>query len=88
MPTTKEPVQKTYLGCKVIKARPMTRSVFEASKAMRENRTLPDRPDTGAKIELGYEVEYPDGYISWSPKYVFENAYREFTVGELSLING
>lgn len=26
---------------------------------------------------LGYQVKYPDGYVSWSPKETFENAYRE-----------
>ena len=25
----------------------------------------------------GYDVYYPDGYISWSPKAVFEEAYRK-----------
>lgn len=25
----------------------------------------------------GYKVKYPDGYESWSPKDVFEKAYRE-----------
>ena len=25
----------------------------------------------------GYKVAYPDGYVSWSPKDVFEEAYRE-----------
>lgn len=25
----------------------------------------------------GYKVKYPDGYVSWSPKDVFERAYRE-----------
>ncbi len=25
----------------------------------------------------GYRVKYPDGYESWSPKEVFEKAYRE-----------
>ena len=24
----------------------------------------------------GYKVLYPDGYVPWSPKYVFEKAYR------------
>ena len=24
----------------------------------------------------GYKVVYPDGYVSWSPKDVFEEAYR------------
>ncbi len=30
--------------------------------------------------EAGYAVKYPDGYISWSPKAVFEAAY--FPLGE------
>ncbi len=25
----------------------------------------------------GYKVVYSDGYVSWSPKNVFEKAYRE-----------
>lgn len=25
----------------------------------------------------GYKVVYPDNYVSWSPKDVFEEAYRE-----------
>lgn len=29
----------------------------------------------------GYEVHYPDGYTSWSPKATFEQAYRETTEG-------
>ena len=33
----------------------------------------------------GYEVTYPDGYVSWSPKDVFENAYREVTTLERDL---
>ena len=31
----------------------------------------------GDKAEDGYKVRYPDGYESWSPKDVFEEAYRE-----------
>jgi len=27
----------------------------------------------------GYAVKYPDGYISWSPKAVFEEAYQPIT---------
>lgn len=30
----------------------------------------------------GYKVVYPDGYVSWSPKAVFEEAYREVSAGE------
>lgn len=25
----------------------------------------------------GYKVVYPDGYVSWSPQDVFEEAYRK-----------
>lgn len=31
----------------------------------------------GDKTEDGYKVRYPDGYESWSPKGVFEEAYRK-----------
>ena len=27
----------------------------------------------------GYAVKYPDGYVSWSPKETFEQAYRELS---------
>jgi hypothetical protein len=27
--------------------------------------------------EMGYKVRYPDGYVSWSPKDVFEKAYMK-----------
>lgn len=35
----------------------------------------------------GYKVLYPDNYVSWSPKAVFEEAYREISEGEMKLIN-
>ena len=34
----------------------------------------------------GYKVLYPDGYVSWSPKAVFEEAYREVSDGERALL--
>jgi len=34
----------------------------------------------------GYKVVYPDGYISWSPKDVFEGAYREITDDEFNIV--
>jgi hypothetical protein len=36
--------------------------------------------------EPGYKVVYPDNYVSWSPKAVFEEAYRPVSRGEESLI--
>ena len=34
----------------------------------------------------GYKVVYPDNYVSWSPKAVFEEAYRPVSDGERDLI--
>lgn len=55
---------KTYIGTKLIQAKPQARAF---NKNTGEN----------GVIEDGYMVMYEDGYISWSPKDVFEKAYRE-----------
>lgn len=34
----------------------------------------------------GYKVIYPDGYVSWSPKNVFEVAYRKISLEEKRLM--
>lgn len=34
-------------------------------------------PMVGANGEYGYQVVYEDGYTSWSPKDVFDRAYRK-----------
>jgi hypothetical protein len=36
--------------------------------------------------EPGYQVIYPDGYASWSPKKTFEEAYREISDHERQLL--
>lgn len=36
--------------------------------------------------EPGYKVVYPDNYVSWSPKAVFEEAYRLVSDGERDLL--
>lgn len=68
-----------YIGVKLIKPTPMTRLEYNEYRGW----TLPENED-GA--DEGYLVEYLDGgqsndprhvgYISWSPKAVFERAYR------------
>ena len=35
----------------------------------------------------GYKVVYPDGYVSWSPKSVFESSYRLLSNQELAAIS-
>lgn len=65
--STKNNMEK-YIGTKVVKAEPMT--MTEAQKVL--GREL--KPAT--LEEDGYLVEYKDGYKSWSPKNVFEEAYK------------
>lgn len=61
---------KTYIGTKIIEANPMTRGDYNIFRGWKipEN----ENPEDG-----GYLVKYPDGYISWLQKEVFEEAYRE-----------
>lgn len=71
---------KTYLGVKMIQAKPMNRLEYNEYRGWQ----LP--VDENGSDE-GFLVEYLDGgasnhpnhkgYISWSPKEVFENAYKE-----------
>lgn len=67
-----------YIGIKRIKAEPMNRADYNKFRGW----TLP--ADENGDDE-GFLVEYPDspsnvsgreGYVSWSPKAVFEAAYR------------
>jgi hypothetical protein len=61
---------KTFLGVKVVKAEPMTRGEFAASKGV----PFPEGEDAQ---EPGFRVLYPDGYVSWSPQATFVEAYRD-----------
>ena len=62
---------KQYIGTKIIEAEKAYR-VDGKVVTLAENRT-----PCGYKIEHGYKVRYADGYESFSPKEVFEEAYRE-----------
>lgn len=54
---------KQYIGTKIVQAEPQE---------------LRYRNEAGVDFcEEGYKVRYQDGYESWSPKDVFEEAYRE-----------
>lgn len=68
---------KQYIGSKIVKAWPAWRCTFLGSKVMYV--CLDEVVPSGCKAEEGYRVEYEDGYLSWSPKAVFEAAYRETT---------
>lgn len=70
----------TFYGTKEIKAQPMTRGDYNVYRGWQT-------PANENPSDEGYLVEYVDspnsnhpdhdGYISWSPKAVFENAYQQ-----------
>ena len=73
---------KVYIGTKVIQAEPFTRGKFkEAYPGVLNKETT-----TAEDAEDGYAVRYADHYVSWSPKTVFEAAYREVSREEENLI--
>lgn len=69
---------QSYIGCKIIQAEPEDECAF-LEKVKRED-------CFGRATRQGYMVVYPDGYISWSPKAVFEEAYRLISEKEKLLI--
>jgi hypothetical protein len=70
---------KQYIGTKVINAKPMTRLEYNEFRGWK-------LPSDEEGSDEGFLVEYVDGgkgntsayagYISWSPKEVFERAYK------------
>lgn len=69
---------KNYYGIKNINAQPMNRADYNELRGW-------ELPEDENGSDEGYLVEYPDsdsntthfdGYISWSPKEVFESAYQ------------
>lgn len=70
---------QTYIGTKQLRAKHMTRGEYNQL----QNWTLPadqNGDDEGYLVEYldGGKANHPDftGYISWSPKDVFERTYR------------
>lgn len=64
--------QGYYLGVKLIKARKTWR--INGSAIVYDMNRMVQHDDV---VDEGYEVEYPDGYKSFSPKDVFEKAYYQ-----------
>lgn len=66
---------KQYIGTKIIEAEPAYRCMDGQGHI-----TITDDPSEAfpnfPSVEDGYRVRYADGYVSWSPKEAFEEAYR------------
>lgn len=61
---------KSYIGCKLIKAVPITLRDYNKYRGW-------DMPKDEDPETQGYLVHYSDDYCSWSPKDVFEKSYLE-----------
>jgi hypothetical protein len=74
-----DPHMKTYIGTKVVHATPMCRLTYCIVRGWQ-------MPDDENPLDEGYLIEYADGglpnfadyagYVSWSPKAVFDAAYK------------
>ena len=69
---------KQYIGTKMIKAEPAYRYWMESGEKVivAHDEDTPNKVKDATACDDGYKVIYPDGYVSWSPKEVFEEAYR------------
>ena len=85
---------QAYLGCKIILAEKCSKEAFETAKAGEfadGEFDLEGKSEASVERIPGYHVVYPnpDGskYHSWSPKEVFERAYRRIHTDEKVLIS-
>jgi len=63
---------KKYIGTKVIEAEPMNLGEYNKYRGWE----IPKDEDPERD---GYRVVYPDDYVSWSPKEIFEEAYKDIS---------
>lgn len=61
---------KRYVGVKLVDAEPMNLGEYNKMRGWK----IPE--DENPKEE-GYKIMYPDGYVSWSPKEIFEKFYMQ-----------
>ena len=79
-PTQSQPkLGKVYIGTKVVRAEPMSNEDW-----LRSQNKWQEGQETAGD---GYKVQYEDGYLSWSPKHVFERCYRELSNQEIDMTN-
>lgn len=67
-----------YIGSKIIEACPMELDRYNSYY----NKVVPS-----TEGNEGYVVFYPDDYVSWSPKSIFEEAYRKLNSSEISKVS-
>lgn len=71
-----DPLNRTYVGTKALFAQPMKLGDYNIHRGW----VIPENEDPNRE---GYLVQYPDGYVSWSPKEVFEASYQDMTISHI-----
>lgn len=66
---------KKYIGTKLVEAAPAYKCISTGKTFAIDK--MPEEEARRKGLELGYLVQYPDGYFSWSPKDAFEKAYLQ-----------
>lgn len=59
-----------FIGTKIVHAEPMTRGEYNKFRGW-------SIPADENPADAGYKIIYPDGYVSWSPEDIFDEAYRQ-----------
>ena len=67
-----------YIGTKIVKAELMNLGDYNNYRGW----TIPEDEDPERE---GYLVKYPDDYVSWSPKEIFEEAYVKTENNKLAI---
>lgn len=79
-------MEEIYIGTKIVAAEPMDEGRWALIKGYVPESLSEGSVVTSSGFRDGYKVRYEDGYISWSPKEIFERANRKMTVNELVMI--
>lgn len=64
-----------FIGTKMIEAKPMTREEYNIFRHGFFTPEGDEKPN-----DEGYKVKYDNNYISWSPKDVFDKAYKKLNI--------
>lgn len=67
---------KKYVGTKIIEAKEMNLGDYNNYRGWKI-------PENENPKKEGYLVKYQDGYESWSPKEIFEDAYQKYDESKL-----
>ena len=67
-----------YIGTEIVKAEPMTLGDYNDYRGW----TIPEDEDPERE---GYLVEQPNGYVTWSPKEIFEEYYVGTETNKLAI---